>query len=92
MAKYDVSLVDSFTVYDDGLKDKIEELLEESDYEGEGPTLDEDEAWEKAFAELVKGELESRFRNEYPLTFRANKVLEGGMKEPVPELWVTIGE
>ena len=88
MAKYDVKLTDSFVVYDDELELMVEDLLEESDY-GEGPEKSEGDARDEAFAELIRLELESRFRDGYPLTFAARKLDTKG-DEPV--IHVTTGE
>ena len=88
MAKYEVNLTDSFVVYDDNLESKIEALLEESDY-GEGPELSKDDAWFDAFADLIKEELEHRFRDGYPLTFKARKL---DSEKDEPYLHVTTGE
>ena len=88
MAKYDVKLTDSFVVYDDELELMVEDLLEESDY-GEDPEKSEGDARDEAFAELIRLELESRFRDGYPLTFAARKLDTKG-DEPV--IHVTTGE
>ena len=89
MAKYEVKLTDSFVVYDDELELMVQELLEESNHDGEGPTIDRQDAWGDAFAELIREELESRFRDGYPLTFAARKLDTKG-DEPV--IHVTTGE
>ena len=89
MAKYEVKLTDSFVVYDDELELMVQELLEESNHDGEGPTIDREDAWGDAFAELIREELESRFRDGYPLTFAARKLDTKG-DEPV--IHVTTGE
>tara|TARA_R100001143_G_C3320401_1_gene114483 strand:- start:416 stop:685 length:270 start_codon:yes stop_codon:yes gene_type:complete len=89
MAKYDVKLTDSFVVYDDELELMVEELLEESNHDGEGPTIDRQDAWGDAFAELIREELESRFRDGYPLTFAARKL---DTKDDEPVIHVTTGE
>ena len=89
MAKYEVKLTDSFVVYDDELELMVQELLEDSDHEGEGPTIDPQDAWFDAFAELIREELESRFRDGYPLTFAAKRLHTRGDN---PVIHVTTGE
>ena len=89
MAKYEVKLTDSFVVYDDELELMVQELLEESNHDGEGPTIDREDAWGDAFAELIREELESRFRDGYPLTFAARKL---DTKDDEPVIHVTTGE